>query len=153
MITDHAPTLPFSYFVRQRGVNDPCDKCKGLGSYYYSSGATWRGGMGTCAFTWDICDQCWSTGDKYRIGTDIRKLEAQREDWEENQCLEYLARRLGCSLSRLRNRINQLADICEKQANKRKLPEGEETYWWNSEWTALGRILKRLAGKNENDSI
>jgi len=138
------PTYTLKYFLRLRGVNDPCDKCKGLGSYNYSSGATWRGGMGTCAFQHDICDKCWGTGDKYRIGTDLRKLEAERKAWEENQVLEYLARRLGCGIPRIANRIKQLAEICGKQANKRKLPEGEEAYWWCHEWDALGRILLRL---------
>jgi hypothetical protein len=137
-------------FLRLRGVNTPCEKCRGLGVYHYSSGSTWRGGMGTCAFQWDICDVCWSTGDKYRIGTDIRELEAQRKKWQEDQILEYLAYRLGCGLSRISQRVLQLSDLCEKQANRRKLPEGEEAFWWNSEWHALGRMLRKLVNKDEN---
>lgn len=146
--SDNDPTLPLSYFIKRRGVNDPCDKCQGLGSYHYSSGATWRGGMGTCAFTYDVCDSCWGSGDKHRIGTDIRKLEEQWKNWEENQCLEYLARRLGCGLSRIKDRILQLSEMCEKQANRRKLPEGEEAFWWNSEWDMLSRIFKKLVKKD-----
>ncbi len=141
------PAYTLSYFLRRRGVNDPCDRCKGLGSYNYSSGGTWRGGMGTCAFTHDICSECWGSGDKYRIGTDIRKLEEQRKNWEEEQCLSYLAQRLGCNMARLAKRVAELADICHKQANKRKLPEGEEAFWWNSEWFALGNILKKLSSR------
>lgn len=141
------------HFLRLRGVHTPCEKCRGLGVYHYSSGATWRGGMGTCAFQWDICDQCWSTGDKHRIGTDIRKLEEQRKNWEENQVLEYLARRLGTGLNRIPLRILDLAKFCEKQANRRKIPDGESEFWWSHEWHMLGRLLKKLVKKDENDAI
>ena len=143
MVNDD-PTYSLKHFLRLRGVQDPCPKCKGLGSYNYPSGATWRGGMGTCAFQHDICDQCWGTGDVHRIGTDIRKLEAERKSWEENQVLEYLAHRLGCGIPRIAKRIQQLADLCIKQSNKRKLPEGESEFWWNHEWDALGQMLLRL---------
>lgn len=138
----------FNHFLRLRGVRDPCEKCRGLGVYRYCHGSTWRGGIGTSSFQWDICDQCWSTGDKYRIGTNIRDLEAARKNWEENQVLEYLAQRLGCGLTKISQRVFQLSDLCEKQANRRKLPEGEEPFWWNSEWHALGRMLKKLVNKN-----
>ncbi len=138
-----------SFTLRRRGVQDPCDKCKGLGSYQYSSGATWRGGMGTCAFQWDICSTCWGTGDKYRIGTDIRKLEEQRKNWEEDQCLAYLAQRLGCGIDRIAKRVGQLSAMCLKEANRRKLPEGEEPFWWAHEWQALGNILKKLSGVDD----
>lgn len=135
------------HFLRLRGVQTPCEKCKGLGSYCYSSGSTWRGGMGTCAFTYDVCDKCWNTGDKYRIGTDIRAIEASRKNWEAEQCLTYLGQRLGIGLSGMKKRVGQLAELCQKQASKRKLPPGEERneFWWNQEWTALASILAKLS--------
>lgn len=142
------PTYTWNHFLRRRGVHTPCEKCGGLGVYHYSHGSTWRGGVGPCCFQWDICDQCWSTGDKHRIGTDIRKLEEQRKNWEESQVLEYLARRLGCGLSGISKRILALAELCEKQANRRKLPEGEQAFWWHSEWHMLSEILKNLANKS-----
>ena len=47
-----------------RGQYDriPCTKCKGTGYYLYSSTATWRGGMGGCAMTNDVCIKCWGSG-------------------------------------------------------------------------------------------
>jgi hypothetical protein len=74
----------------------------------------------------------------------LRTIKNEKIAWEENQCLEYLAKRLGCNIDRISKRIKQLAEICGKQANKRKLPEGEEAYWWCHEWEALSRILLRL---------
>lgn len=136
-----------------RGIYDPCDRCQGMGVCGYSSTATWRGGVGGQAFTSDICSVCWGSGDKSRPWLDLRKLETKQQAWEESQVLEYLSRRLGCGLSKIPERILQLADLCEKQANRRKLPEGEHAFWWNSEWHMLAQILKSLISKNENDAV
>lgn len=61
-------------FLRWRGVDDPCLRCNGSGVRTYSSGATWRGGMGTTRTERDVCDVCWGTGDRYRTGVDLRRL-------------------------------------------------------------------------------
>src|SRR5688572_28930398 len=117
----------FIRYLRQvRGVQDPCDKCQGLSVRSYSSTATWRGGIGGQAFTQDCCCDCWGSGDKSRPWTDIRRMEQERVKWEETEILEYLARRLGCRLSKIPARIEELAQFCDKQANRRKLPDGEE---------------------------
>lgn len=48
---------------RRRGVRNPCSKCSGWGVRWYSSGSTWRGGMGTASCALDVCDCCWGSGD------------------------------------------------------------------------------------------
>lgn len=132
-----------------RDVYDPCDRCQGMGICSYSNTSTWRGGVGGQSFTSGICSDCWGSGDKTRPWLNLRTLEADRKNWEESQVLEYLARRLGCGLSGISRRILALAELCEKQANRRKLPEGEEAFWWHQEWHMIGSILKSLVKGKE----
>lgn len=69
--------------LRWRGVDDPCLKCEGRGVRWYGSTSTWRGGMGAAMITWDVCDVCWGSGDRYRHGCDLRQLrdeESKRVD-------------------------------------------------------------------------
>ena len=54
-------------YLRSRDVDEACAKCHGLGVHYYSSTATWGGGMGGQSFTMDVCDACWGTGDQRAI--------------------------------------------------------------------------------------
>jgi len=130
--------------LRARGVNDPCEVCGGLGARMYSSGSTWRGGMGVASMTADVCDICWGSGDKYHQGVDLRTLEAARADWEQEQCLQWLSDKLGVNLTCIRQRILDLANLADKQANRRKLPEGEDYFWWHSNWSALASILRKV---------
>ncbi len=60
-----------------RGFDTPCERCHGAGCYSYSSTATWRGGMGGQAFTTDVCDACWGTGDAHQRGVDLRAKKAE----------------------------------------------------------------------------
>jgi hypothetical protein len=132
------------HFLHQRGVDDPCETCHGYGVKSYANTSTWRGGMGGNMITRDICSSCWGSGDKYRPWLDLRSLNNQQKAWEENQCLSYLAQRIGANLTVLNMRIKDLAEYCHKQANKRKIPEGEEAFWWHQNWYALGNILGNL---------
>lgn len=95
-------------------------------------------------FTKDVCDRCWGSGDKHEPWTDIRKLEARRAAWEEEQVFEYLSRRLY--VRGFKKRLVQLADFCDTQERKRKVPEGEQAFWWAHEWHALSNMLRRLVG-------
>ena len=131
--------------LRIRGVNSPCDTCAGYGWRQYSHGSTWRGGMGTAAFCADVCDQCWGSGDANRQGMNLRLMEAKRKAWDADQCYQWLASQLGGSLSLIRPRLGQLAELCEKQERRRKLPDGETDWAWQSSWHALSEILRRLA--------
>ena len=133
-----------------RGVDTPCGKCRGMGRRAYSSGSTWRGGMGTAAFTYDVCDECWGSGDADRHGANLRDLERKRREWEEEQCLSYLADRIGVKLGDVRQRLQDLSELAMKQARRRKLPGGVEPFWWAHSWETLGSILKKLAEGGSN---
>lgn len=63
-----------------RDVQDPCENCQGSGKRLYGSTSTWRGGIGGAAMTTDVCDKCWGSGDKYKLGTDLRKAAQVIED-------------------------------------------------------------------------
>lgn len=136
----------FKWFIGYRGVEVPCTVCKGLGTRSYSNTSTWRRGAGGNMFTNDVCDHCWGSGDEHRKWLDLRTLENNRKAWEQDQCQQWLANRLGCGLSGIKRRVSQLSDLCRKQANRRKLPEGEERneFWWAHEWNALADILGKL---------
>ncbi len=58
----------------------------------------------------------------------------------------YLAQRFNVDIPAFKKRFLQLAALCGKEANRRKLPEGEEAFWWAHEWHALQSIIARLVG-------
>lgn len=106
-------------FLRWRGVRSPCPKCNGRGCYQYSSGATWRGGMGTASMAWDVCNVCWGTGDESRTGVDLRK---QRDEFNATVALEagkYLTIGVG-GLTVTRPALKAIADELEKLSRGRK---------------------------------
>jgi len=61
-------------FLFWRGVDTPCGQCGGSGRRTYGSTSTWKGGLGGCAMTDDVCDCCWGTGDQNRHGVNLRDL-------------------------------------------------------------------------------
>lgn len=64
----------FRAFIEHRGVDVPCQSCRGLGTRLYGSTATWHGGAGGQTVTTDICDRCWGSGDEERHGVNLRTL-------------------------------------------------------------------------------
>jgi len=135
--------------LKAKGVYEPCPGCAGLGAYYYSSTATWRGGVGGQSFTMDICDKCWGSGNAHETWTDIRKLEERRRDWEKEQVLKYLGNYFMVGFDRVRPYIKRLADLCEKESRRRKIPESEHPFWWAHHWELQARLLNRLAADKE----
>lgn len=127
-----------------RGIINPCKKCSGFGECTYGSTATWRGGIGGQSCTSDVCDKCWGSGNADRPWTNIREVEKRRKNWEESQCLEYLAQRSGANLGRIKNRFLQLSEMCLKESRKRKIPEGESPFWWSMEWDMFAKIFHKF---------
>jgi hypothetical protein len=134
-----------AHVIRLRGVQDPCAKCHGLGVYAYASGATWRGGMGTASIEYDVCSVCWGSGDKYRRGVDLRAITAERQAWDERQVIGYLSRRLGVDLGDTAQYVRDLADLADKEARRRKIPDGKREFWWRRSWEMLASMLRDLA--------
>ena len=84
--------------LRWRGVRDPCLKCKGSGVWLWPSTATWRGGMGGAAMTYDVCDSCWGSGDRYRSGVDLRRLRDEEGKRVAERAVGHLLHAAGVSL-------------------------------------------------------
>lgn len=101
--------------------------------------------MGGASMTTDVCDKCWGSGDKHRPGENLRALWAARRAWDEEQVFAYLRDRVGVRL--FSKRLADIAAYCGKQANKRKVPEGEEPFWWAHEWQALQNMFGKLVTK------
>lgn len=142
-----------SKILRDRGMTDTnrCPRCQGGGVRWYSSTATWRGGMGGCAMTTDVCDECWGSGRTDRIWANIRKLEQQARDRVVIDGLRWLGEKTGCRRSsRMRIHVRLLAEFCAKQSRKRKIPDGFDAFWWHHHWDALASILNKLAETPEN---
>ncbi len=130
--------------LRRRGVNTPCPACEGLGTRWYSSGATWRGGMGTSSFQHDVCDVCWGTGDAQRHGVNLRELEAARDAWEDTQAVQYLSRKIGISFTGTKERLEELSKLCDKQARKRNIGNADP-FWYVQGWEMTAAVLRRIA--------
>ena len=64
-------------FLEWRWIRDArhglCGECKGAGVKLYGSTSTWRGGIGGCAMTTDVCDACWGSGTN-RAWTSHRRI-------------------------------------------------------------------------------
>ncbi len=67
-------TRVHEYMLELRGIEEACETCRGSGVRAYGSTATWRGGIGGCSMTQDVCDSCWGSGDKHRKGADLRRV-------------------------------------------------------------------------------
>lgn len=92
--------------------------------------------------TVDVCDTCWGTGDADRHGCDLRKMKSDLLSARRENALEFINQSIGTSL--LKKRILQLADLADSQTRKRKLPDGEDPFWWNRDWEALASLLRKL---------
>jgi hypothetical protein len=104
--------------------------------------------MGGQAFTSDVCDKCWGSGDKHNTWADIRQLEQKQRDWEEDQVLEYMHSRLGLNYDTFKFALATLVRECGKQERKRTLPEDRpakmDAFWWSHTWHAMGNMLNKL---------
>ena len=73
----------FDDILSCRGIHYPemaCQECQGLGVTVYGDTSTWRGGVGGQAFTSDVCDKCWGSGQKDRPWPSHRRFfQMERE--------------------------------------------------------------------------
>lgn len=67
-------------FPKFNGTITLCEKCGGTGYFSYSNTGTWLSENSSIpmivgqAFTYDVCDKCWGSGDKDRPWTNLFKL-------------------------------------------------------------------------------
>ena len=111
-----------TYHIRARDTRDPCQKCHGSGARIYPSTATWRGGMGGCMMTTDVCDSCWGSGDRYRQWTNLRQLRDEEEKRLAERAVDLLARSVGASLGSTHPDVGEIIRVLENLADKRGKP-------------------------------
>ncbi len=118
----------FQYFIEQRGVEDPCTKCQGMGTRTYGSTSTWRGGMGGASMTTDVCDHCWGSGDENRKWVDLRALRNAEDSRVAARATTFLSDRCGFGMSVLNPGLDELATELEKfEKQRRPRPQGFDT--------------------------
>lgn len=61
----------------------PCKECGGSGIALYGSTATWHGGIGGAAMTYDVCDKCWGSGDDNKPWPSHREFYSMQRKLEE----------------------------------------------------------------------
>lgn len=66
--------------LRWRGIDrryggKPCGKCHGSGVVKYQHGSTWRGGMASAGGKFDICSDCWGSGNYEKPWLNLRDLQ------------------------------------------------------------------------------
>ncbi len=119
---------------------DPCPRCNGQGSIYYSSTATWRGGMGGASMTHDVCDICWGSGEQHDPWTDLRKLRDEETTRVNRASKELFASSMGQGLTVLQPALLALADVMDREARRRKPPVA---YGWDKVCVLLAKWLRR----------
>jgi len=107
-------------FLDWRGVEVPCETCKGKGVQYYPSTSTWRGGVGGARVTLDVCSTCWGTGDKHRKGVNLKELFEKEEQRIAEAAVNLLGNAVGAYLTTTRPAIQELITELERLAQGRK---------------------------------
>lgn len=107
-------------FLEWRGVEAPCSTCGGSGRRAYANTATWRGGIGGCAITDDVCDHCWGSGDEFRHGVDLRAQRAEFDASVRRAAEAFLTDRLG-SCFYPGETFDQIVELLEAQTRKRSV--------------------------------
>lgn len=130
-------------FLDWRGVEEPCRTCDGAGKRTYGSTATWRGGMGGAAMTVDVCDTCWGTGDRWRIGADLRRLRSEEQSRIAAAAVDLLAQSAGANLQTARGDVLQIALLLRTEADKEERARRPARGRWFID------LVRSLAGKLE----
>ena len=110
----------YQEFLRWRGVEFPCPRCRGAGVIHYGHGSTWRGGMGPASGAWDVCDVCWGTGDEHRHGVDLRKQRDEEDQRVAKRAAVLLAESVGVPMYVTQPAINAIADELGRLSRGRK---------------------------------
>jgi hypothetical protein len=145
------PTDEHELRARRHIEGTICKACHGWGGIWYPNTATWRrGGFSGQAFTWDVCDTCWGSGDSDATWTDLRKLRDEEAQRVNDAAANLLAGDCGQGLRSLRNAQLALADIIEALGKKRKLPQGVDTFAWHPLTSLLVKRLRAFAATSSD---
>ena len=137
-------------FLHWRGIQHPedaCRTCGGAGQRMYGSTATWRGGMGGAMMTTDVCDQCWGSGDRFRTGTDLRKM--RDEEAIAHAAVDALVQSCGATFPSAAPQVlaivKLLRDAVEEAARgrSRKAKTERDSIWFAPLAEGLANMLER----------
>lgn len=106
--------------LRHRQVEVPCSRCRGMGGRSYPSTATWRGGMGGASITYDVCDECWGSGDERAPWTNLRKERNEREAEVCRRVAAFWAEKSGAQFDNMHDAVSAIADELERLSRSRK---------------------------------
>lgn len=107
--------------------------------------------MGCAAMTYDQCDECWGSGDADRHWPNLRAYEASRRAWEAEQCAKWLAANTGCELKLFRGCLSAVVGVIEKEARRRKPPDGKDAFWYARAAEQVAVAMRRLIGEEDDD--
>lgn len=136
--------------LHHRGIEpgDACPKCSGMGVRWYSSTATWRGGIGGQACTRDVCDACWGSGSATCPWTNLRTIDAEI-DRRAREISEARWREITGAPDSvlLRASVGWIADEVAKLARKR--PGGVAMdFWQQRACEYVASMLRGTVGKD-----
>ncbi len=134
----------FQQFLDWRDIRTVCEGCHGSGHLLYGNTSTWRGGIGGASMTSGVCDHCWGSGDADNHWTDLRKLDDQRREMNEEQCAKWFCSMSGLTLQSSAPSWQHLIDRLELEQNRRKFPEGIQQFWYLRTVEALQNVLKKF---------
>jgi len=110
-------------FLRNRGLSrfeTVCPPCGGWGLKWYSSGATWRGGMGTASSAQDVCNFCWGSGNSSKPWLNLKTLQEDIELEISRRAHMLLADAAGTNIGAMQPAIYELVLELEKFSRGRK---------------------------------
>ena len=92
---DRARFNAITDLLRRRGLTGPlCERCEGLGVILYDNDTTWgRSAVATHGPVFDVCDQCWGSGDDSRPWLDLRSVIGFQRDLSLSQNMRKSDRR------------------------------------------------------------
>ncbi len=137
-------------FLDMRGVYDPCSDCGGMGRKSYPNTCTWRrGGICGQAFTDDVCDTCWGTGDRYRRGVDLRvQLDGERQRVADG-AVGLLAASALCGIKNAHPAVSALCAELDKLGSFRGRKARPD--WFRECCQSLAKQLRRGIGETVGD--
>jgi hypothetical protein len=128
-----------------KGITTPCTQCGGVGTYMYSNTATWRqSGIAGQAFTRDVCDHCWGSGDEDKHGCDLRKMTLKHRRRDRVDALKHISAMLGCNMSTTKVYVSYYADVIATMAKKRKPPIGDDIFLYKHMTDSFASLLRQL---------
>lgn len=127
-------TLALDWALRWRGIHpgDACPTCAGAGTRWYSSTATWRGGMGCQRPERDICDRCWGSGET-RPWVNLRARRDDEQRRVAEHAVDLLARASGAEFRAVRLQvqalIEALGELADGSERARKPRPGRDMFF------------------------